>query len=94
MEPAGFSRDAFLPAYGLAENTRAATGADVPVVLVRPHRASLRIGEGVTVQEEIRVRRPGRVAGPGSGRPVGHGAPRPGDDLLVRASTTGAAPAF
>ncbi|WP_438297478.1 AMP-binding protein [Streptomyces sp. HUAS TT7] len=82
MEPAGFSRDSFLPAYGLAENTLAVTGADAPVILVRPDWAALRIGEAVTVEEEAKFG--DRVVEPGSGWLIGHGAPHAGDDIHVR----------
>ncbi|MEV5510662.1 AMP-binding protein [Streptomyces orinoci] len=80
--PAGFSPDAYLPSYGLAENTLAVTGADGPVLLVRPDWAALRMGEAVTITEEAKLG--DRPIEPGSGWLVGHGAPHSGDGIGVR----------
>ncbi|MFC5724231.1 AMP-binding protein [Streptomyces gamaensis] len=80
--PAGFSPEAYLPAYGLAENTLAVTGGGAPVRLVRPDWSSLRWGEPVTVLEETALG--DRPVGPGSGWLAGHGAPHPADGIGVR----------
>ncbi|MFI9724076.1 AMP-binding protein [Streptomyces sp. NPDC052396] len=80
--PAGFSPDAYLPSYGLAENTLAVTGADGPVLLVRPDWSSLRMGRAVTITEETKLG--DRPIEPGSGWLVGHGAPHVRDGIGVR----------
>lgn len=74
--PAGFSPDAYVPSYGLAENTLAVTGAAAPLLIVRPDWAALRMGRAVTVEDTARLG-DGEVE-PGSGWLVGHGFPRTG----------------
>ncbi|WP_269858555.1 AMP-binding protein [Streptomyces sp. RPT161] len=81
-EPVGFSRDTYLPSYGLAENTLAVTGAEGPVVVVRPDWSSMRLGEPVRIQEAGKLG--DRPIEPGSGWLVGHGAPHEADGVGVR----------
>ncbi|NEA52930.1 fatty acyl-AMP ligase [Streptomyces sp. SID13666] len=80
--PAGFSPDAYVPSYGLAENTLAVTGAAAPLLIVRPDWAALRMGRAVTVEDTARLG-DGEVE-PGSGWLVGHGFPQDGDGVAVR----------
>ncbi|MEU3465704.1 AMP-binding protein [Streptomyces sp. NPDC006733] len=80
--PAGFSPDAYVPSYGLAENTLAVSGAAAPLLILRPDWAALRVGRQVTVEETARLDE--RVVAPGSGWLVGHGFPQDGDGVTVR----------
>lgn len=76
--PAGFSRSAYLPAYGLAEATLAVTAVTGPRVprVVRPEPGSLRFGEPVRIAEEYLL---GEVTEPGSaGWLTGCGSPSSG----------------
>ncbi|GAA3198597.1 AMP-binding protein [Actinocorallia longicatena] len=82
MEPTGFRRTVFRPAYGMAETTLCVTmfdGSDSPLS-IRPEADSLNFGERVRVAEERRI-------GPDSlndksGWMVGCGSPDP--ELPVR----------
>ncbi|MCZ4119622.1 AMP-binding protein [Streptomyces sp. H39-S7] len=80
--PAGFSPDAYVPSYGLAENTLAVSGAAAPLVILRPDWAALRIGREVTVEDTARLG--DRPVEAGSGWLVGHGFPQAGDGVAVR----------
>jgi acyl-CoA synthetase (AMP-forming)/AMP-acid ligase II len=82
--PAGFSPRAYLPAYGLAENTLAVTAAALggPLTMVQPDWSAIRFGAAVPVRRsadlgELPVR-------PGAGWLIGHGMPRQGDGIGVR----------
>lgn len=80
--PAGFSPDAYLPSYGLAEHTLAVTAGGAPVRLVRPDWASLRFGGRVWIEESRTLG--GAPVPPGGGWLVGHGLPAPQDAVTVR----------
>jgi fatty-acyl-CoA synthase len=90
--PAGFSRNAFLPAYGLAENTLGVTCGDrlARPHIVRPRWSGVRFGSPVPVAEAAQL---GDVpVPPGSGWLVGHGRPADDADVSVRiAGPSGAA---
>ena len=82
--PAGFSRTAFLAAYGLAENTLGVTcsGRFSLPHIVKPRWSALRFGEHVPVTEIALL---GDVpVPPGSGWLAGHGQPAGGADAGVR----------
>jgi acyl-CoA synthetase (AMP-forming)/AMP-acid ligase II len=82
--PAGFSRTAFLPAYGLAENTLGVTCGDLLARprMVKPEWDGVRFGEPVPVTSAALL---GDVPVPaGSGWLVGHGRPADGCDVGVR----------
>jgi len=82
--PAGFSRTAFLPAYGLAENTLGVTCGDrrARPRIVKPRWSGLRFGEPVPVVEVASLG--DAPVPPGSGWLVGHGRPAAGEDVSVR----------
>src|SRR3984957_16385507 len=87
--PAGFSRTAFLPAYGLAENTLGVTCGDRASLphIVKPRWSGLRFGEQVPVAEVARLgdTMPGDTGVPaGSGWLGGHGCPGGGGEVSVR----------
>src|SRR6266566_5028958 len=81
--PTGFSPAAFLPAYGLAENTLGVTsgrGSARPRI-IRPRWSDVLFGEPVPIDEAARL---GDVpVAPGSGWLIGHGRPAEGDDAGV-----------
>jgi fatty-acyl-CoA synthase len=81
--PAGFSRTAFLPSYGLAENTLGVTcGARrARPRIIRPQWSGLRFGEAVPVAEEARLGH--APVPPGSGWLMGQGRPGDEDDVGV-----------
>jgi acyl-CoA synthetase (AMP-forming)/AMP-acid ligase II len=81
--PAGFSRTAFLPAYGLAENTLGVTccARFSRPRIIRPQWSGLRFGEAVPVVEVARLGH--APIPPGSGWLIGHGRPAEGDDVGV-----------
>ncbi|MDF9810931.1 AMP-binding protein [Streptomyces sp. SPB162] len=80
--PAGFSPDAYVPSYGLAENTLAVSGATAPLLMLHPDWAALRMGREVVVEATARLG--DRAVEPGSGWLVGHGFPQDGDGVAVR----------
>jgi fatty-acyl-CoA synthase len=73
--PAGFRLEAFMPAYGLAENTVAVTAAHLHNA-VRPDWSALRFGSPVTVLEA-------GLDSAGDGWLVGHGLPAAEDGISV-----------
>jgi fatty-acyl-CoA synthase len=81
--PAGFSPDAYLPAYGLAENTLGVTSCSrsAPPRIIRPQWSGLRFGEVVPIVEVARVG--DAPVAPGSGWLIGHGRPADGDNVGV-----------
>jgi fatty-acyl-CoA synthase len=87
--PAGFDPAAFLPAYGLAENTVAVTAGAVgrPARALRPDWQRLRAGEPVPIVDiaPLAGRGPGGPGGPApeAGWLAGHGMPAPGDEIGV-----------
>ncbi|MEU1627600.1 AMP-binding protein [Streptomyces sp. NPDC020096] len=81
-EPVGFDLGTYLPSYGLAENTLAVTGAEAPIVLVRPEWSSMRLGEAVRIEEAGKLG--DQPIEPGSGWLVGHGAPHAEDGVGLR----------
>ncbi|WP_204802338.1 AMP-binding protein [Mycobacterium riyadhense] len=82
--PAGFASTAFVPAYGLAENTLGVTspGGGQEMLLVRPDWASMGIGEPVRILEQARFSTD--WATNETGWLVGHGSPVPADGIAVR----------
>jgi acyl-CoA synthetase (AMP-forming)/AMP-acid ligase II len=82
--PAKFSRAAFFPGYGLAENTLWVTsaGLDAKVRALRPDWARLRFGAAVQIEREGRYGDPGLK--PGAGWLLGHGLPVIEDGIGVR----------
>ena len=81
--PTGFSRTAFLPAYGLAENTLGVTcrARLARPRIIRPQWSGLRFGEAVPVVEVARLGH--APIPPGSGWLIGHGRPAGGDEVGV-----------
>lgn len=73
--PAGFRPEAFMPAYGMAENTLAVTivARDRPVRLVRIDWSGLRFGEPVTIEATADLGETRAAAR--DGWLVGHGLP-------------------
>jgi acyl-CoA synthetase (AMP-forming)/AMP-acid ligase II len=83
LEPHGFRREVFLPAYGLAEATLAVSIQDhgrVPRV-VRPDWARVGFGRTVTVTAEALIGDP--QIGDGAGWLIGCGEPLPGVTVTV-----------
>lgn len=81
-EPVGFALGTYLPSYGLAENTLAVTGAEAPIVVVRPEWSSMRLGEPVRIEAAGKLG--DQPIEPGSGWLVGHGAPHHEDGVGLR----------
>jgi acyl-CoA synthetase (AMP-forming)/AMP-acid ligase II len=83
-EHAGFSRNAFVPAYGLAENTLAVSSAGLgrTANIVLPDWASLAFGSRVTILEQAEFG--SRRVSEGSGWLLGHGMPAAADNISVR----------
>ena len=83
-EPAGFSRRAYLPAYGLAENTLAVTsvGLGEPIDMILPDWASMTFAAEIRVVDRARFGT--RELPPGSGWLLGYGLPAPQDQIEVR----------
>jgi acyl-CoA synthetase (AMP-forming)/AMP-acid ligase II len=73
--PAGFRLSAFMPAYGLAENTVAVTATHLRNA-IRPDWSALRFGSPVTVLDT-------GLNAAGDGWLVGHGLPALGDGIEV-----------
>ena len=82
--PAGFSPQAYLPAYGLAENTLAVTSVGLGGAsdMVRPDWSSMSFAGDVRVVDEARFGT--RATAPGSGWLLGYGLPAPEDQIVVR----------
>ena len=83
-EPAGFSRRAYVPAYGLAENTLAVTsvGLGGAIDMILPDWSSMCFAADVAVLDEVAFG--GQKTVPGSGWLLGYGLPAPGDQIVVR----------
>lgn len=82
--PAGFSRRAYVPAYGLAENTLAVASAGLggPIDMVLPDWEAMGFGARVRVVEQRAL---GADPVPqGAGWLIGHGLPIDADDIGVR----------
>jgi fatty-acyl-CoA synthase len=82
--PAGFSRTAFLPIYGLAENTLGVTCCArlARPRIIRPGWSGLQFGEPVPITEVAQLGH--APIAPGSGWLIGHGRPADGGDVGVR----------
>jgi fatty-acyl-CoA synthase len=83
LEPYGFRREVFLPAYGLAEATLAVSvcAADRVPRVVRPNWETIRFGQEVEVSAESQLG--DDDIGNGSGWLVGCGRPLPGVNVGV-----------
>lgn len=83
LAPYGFRREAFLPAYGLAEATLAVSGVTldrVPAV-VRPDWERMRFSAQVEIEREVELG--DEAVGDGAGWLVGCGGPPPGVTMGV-----------
>jgi fatty-acyl-CoA synthase len=83
LEPHGFRRDVFLPAYGLAEATLAVSisGVNRAPRVVRPNWASIGFGQPVAMSSETQLG--DEQIGDGAGWLMGCGQPLPGVRVIV-----------
>lgn len=83
LEPHGFRRETYMPAYGMAEATLGVTGVRASVVAraLRPDWARLRLGHEVCVEARAELGDP--QVGDGAGWLVGCGQPHEGLDVAV-----------
>ncbi|SON61449.1 Long-chain-fatty-acid--AMP ligase FadD26 [Mycobacterium simulans] len=93
--PTGFAPTAFVPAYGLAENTLGVSspGSGHEMLLVRPDWASMQVGEPVQVLERARFSTDWATHETNAtGWLVGHGSPGPDDGIAVQVIDEDGAP--
>ncbi|HEY2042908.1 MAG TPA: AMP-binding protein [Jatrophihabitans sp.] len=83
-QAAGFTRQAYVPAYGLAENTLAVSSAGLGGTLdmLLPDWATVGFGTRISILEQAAFGT--RGTGEGSGWLLGHGMPAVGDHISIR----------